>query len=213
MFLTYSEIKGRGLDTNRAQRMGWDELGRDLVVDGIEGPKTRGGLFLDPDVITAPVARVALAELLAGAQEAVGVNNKGEYPKKYMPPSFYGGAWCAGFASWCLASVYADAPSSVGAQRLGKRVAARGDKIVDARLVMPDDLMIWNRDGSDEGDDPWDDANGHVGIVVHVGCEWIYTIDGNKGRGGIVRVFRHRKADPGTRKSPWMWAARLCTPA
>lgn len=90
------------------QRLGWDVLGKPLVCDGLVGPKTRGALFLNPEVFLQakscadnapcdatphqvalfvqasmglyvhPSALAAFDDLWAGEQETHG-NNSGPY--------------------------------------------------------------------------------------------------------------------------------------
>ena len=211
MILRYTDLLSRGLSVNQIQRLGWEESGRPLVVDDIVGKRTLAAHYLDPSCVRTPIAAMALSQLLEGAQEAVGQNNKGRFPRRYMPTRWYGGSWCAGFASWCARAALGERviPWTVGAQRLGERVAAKGTSIKDAHQLQPDDFVVWDRDGADPGDDPSDDRNGHVGIVVAVDATHFYTIEGNRGRTGIVRVFRYNKDSPHMVNGPFIQGTRL----
>lgn len=83
MLIDYTEISTRIEDTAILQRMGFDHRGRPLAEDGIAGKLTKGASYLDPDVVTTPIAREALKDLLAGAQEE-GRPNDGAWVRGYM---------------------------------------------------------------------------------------------------------------------------------
>lgn len=210
----YRHILSHGLPTEIAQRLGVEPGGRPLIVDGIEGEKTRAARYLDPLLITHPLAMTALGFLLDGAQEYRG-NNRGPFVAKCMretkPDAKYG-PWCAGFASLCLNHTYGpQAPWILGARRLCLAVS---DDSGVGKLAYDDlragDLVCWNRDGPDEGSDPWDDWSGHVGIVAHreqgMG---VWIIEGNKGPyPAPVRVFYYTQTTISTDVQPFMFGAR-----
>lgn len=89
--------------------------------------------------------------------------------------------WCAGFVGWCYQRAAEDLGMalpfrrSLGAKRLGERVAAVGRKFKDARQARAGDLVVWHRGkiGS---------PSGHVGLVERIGDEYsITTLEGNSG--------------------------------
>ena len=209
MLIDYPEISKKIEDTAILQRMGFDPRGRPLAEDGIAGKLTKGGRYLDPRVITTPIAREALKDLLAGAQEE-GRPNDGAWVRGYMRNTR--GPWCAGSSSTWLARAHGDGvPYKRGARRLGLAVAKASSvgKIEDPFELEPDDLLILNRDGPDEGTDPNDDWSGHVGVIAAVDDDWIYTIEGNVGSfPAPVRVFRRARKDPGSPTSPFLFGAR-----
>ena len=209
--LRHDQIRRTGLPVALQQRLGVEPNGKPLAVDGIVGPRTRGATYLDPAELerTHPLVACALEELLAGAQEEGG-NNRGADPKKYMRGVLYPGAWCAAFVSWCLRKAYGEhTPYIRGARRLGLAVAEHSELgQLDAHELEPGDLIVWNRDGPDPGRDPSDDWSGHVAIVAHVDCDHVWTLDGNRGPRGRVRVFRHDRANPKMPNGPFLFGAR-----
>ena len=209
--LSHDQIRRTGLPVALRQRLGVEPDGTPLAVDGIVGPRTRAAVYLDPVALKQahPLVACALEELLAGAQEGPR-NNTGPWPKKYMRGVLYPGAWCAGFVSWCLRQTYGEGtPYIRGARRLGLAVAEQGDvgKLAVHELEVGD-LIIWNRDGPDPGRDPGDDWSGHVAIVAHLDGEHVWSIDGNRGPRGRVRIFRHDREDPAMPNGPFLFGAR-----
>jgi hypothetical protein len=201
---------------NRIQRMGFENNSGDLKplsVDGKAGPKTKGGIYLNPVAITTKVAIVALKELMAGSQEIEG-SNSGSFVRKYFRirgtvPKNYG-PYCAGFASYCLDEAYPelDTPYILGAIRMGNAVAASGGKHKIAQ-AKPDDMAIWKR----ETDSP---GTGHIGVFVTDtvkvdGVDYKFTIEGNVGNfPAPTRVFALKVSDPSRgEKNPWLFAARF----
>lgn len=199
------------------QRLGYDARGERLRIDGIIGPKTRGGRYVDPRSVAHPLAECAMRELLAGVQEHGG-NNRGPRVEQYQRgraaelEPWMRGAWCASFVSWCLWHTYGDdAPYIRGARRLGLAVARDGGGELAASELEEGDLIIWDRDGPDAGDDPSDDWNGHVGIVVGRGEDgYLYTIEGNaEARRGAVRVYRFPESElDRAADEPFLFGAR-----
>jgi len=210
---TIRRIVGDG-DVSMIQRLGFDSDGRRLVIDGILGPKTRGGTFVDPSSIEHPLVEYAMQELLDGVQEHGG-NNRGHRVEQYqrgragMLRRWMRGAWCAAFVSWCLWHTYGDdAPYIRGARRLGIAVA-EGDEL-DADELEPGDLIVWDRDGPDAGSDPSDDWSGHIGVVVGSTDDYTYTIEGNaEARRGAVRIYRFPRKTPNrAHNEPFLFGAR-----
>lgn len=163
--LTYQEIRARMPEAplRIIQRLGHDPVtGRALVCDGAEGPATRRAVYLNPDCVTAPVALVALAELLRGAQEVLGKNDGPDVHKYNRARGLFVGpyllwAWCALFASWCLWQVFSTFPKVSGAVRLVRDYLTQ----VQPHELRPDDLAAW-----------WSATRGrpfgHVGIVAAI---------------------------------------------
>ncbi len=209
MLIDYTEISTRIEDTAILQRLGFDHRGRPLAVDGIAGKLTKGGRFLEPDVITTPIAKEALKDLLAGAQEE-GARNDGPWVRGYMRGG--PGLWCAGSSSTWLERAYGPGtPYKIGARRLGLAVVKESGNpaIEDPFELAPDDLLVNNRDGPDADDDPNNDWSGHICVIAAVDNEWIYTIEGNVGAfPAPVRVFRRARKDPGSPEAPFLFGAR-----
>ena len=197
----YDTLAELGLDVQTIQRLGVDADGKILAVDGIVGPKTRGGTYLNPFAIERPLVEVAKDELLAGAEE-IGGNNRGEWVAKYYKrddASRYHGAWCAAFVGWCLQQAYGEeAPYKWGARRLVDAVELAGEEVA-LEDAQPGDVIGWKRDSSTT---PY---AGHVGIIAAVDCEHIYTIEGNSGPKGRVRVWRYPKDDPSRGATGELW--------
>jgi len=207
-----------GLGTDIVQRLGYDYLGRRLAIDGIAGPLTEGAIYVAPESVGPELVRVAMRELLKGAEE-VGGNNRGERVERYQRgraadlAPWMRGAWCASFVSWCLWRTFDDAyPYIRGARRLGLAVAERSElgEILEPGELEAGDLIIWDRDGPDAGDDPSDDWSGHIGIMVGRAGGYIWTIEGNaEARRGAVRVYRFPEGDLDRDKDePFLFGAR-----
>lgn len=182
--------------TNVIQRMGFTPAGVRLAVDGKLGPKTLNGIFIDPSDITTPAAKVALDELLALSQEEGG-SNMGRFVQKYFRmkrlPTKNAGAFCAGGASYCLNKGYPGegTPYLLGAQRLGRAVAAEGAGRHSIHDAKPDDLLIWNRKTDKPG-------TGHVEVSAIITDDIVYSIGFNVGPyQAPTRVFINKKSDPG----------------
>lgn len=159
---------------------------RPLVCDGIEGPKTRAAIYLNPSAIEeagCTPAKVALAEQLAGAAE-VGGPNAGPWVIKYArlsPGATLGtdrGAWCAFFASWVLdawAKLHGKShPKEGGARAVVRELPHQLDvkRALFSQLLVGD-LIAWP---STTRSASW---AGHVGIVAAKDEQGLYTIEGN----------------------------------
>jgi hypothetical protein len=174
--LTYTEIRARlpGVSVAILQRLGADPVtGRALVCDGVDGPRTKGAVYLNPDCVTDPAGVVALKELLAGAEEELG-RNDGPDVHKYAQlrgPYVKGKdlwAWCALFVSWCLCQVWASFGKVSGAIRLVRDHTTQ----VQLHELRPGDVVAW---WSVTRPRPY----GHVGLVVAITALWVWTIEGN----------------------------------
>lgn len=209
VLITYQDIRTKIEDTAILQRCGFDHRWRPLKEDGIAGELTEGGIYLNPDVITTPIAKEALKDLLAGAQEE-GARNDGKWVRGYMRGG--PGLWCAGSSSTWLERAYGPGtPYKIGARRLGLAVVEESgnEAIEDPFLLEADDLLVNNRDGPDADDDPNNDWSGHICVIAYVSDAWIYTIEGNVGAfPAPVRVFRRARMDPGSPKAPFLFGAR-----
>lgn len=172
------------LPTAVIQRLGHEAGGiKPLVCDGKIGPKTRGGIYLSPPVVAeagCTPATVALAELLAGAQETT--RNAGPWVMKYARLPLGGdlgrdrGAWCAFFASWCL-DVWArlhgkSFPAEGGARAVVRGLPLRVSLADGAAALQVGDLVAWPSLTRAS----W---AGHVGICVAKDDEGFYFIEGN----------------------------------
>lgn len=188
--LTYQEIRARlpGVPVQILQRLGADpQTGRALVCDGVDGPRTKAAVYLNPDAITTPVASAALKKLLAGSEEELGRNDGPDVHEFARKRGAYVkgrdlGAWCAMFASWCLWQVWSSFALVLGAIRLVR------DHLAEVQLheLKPDDLAAW-----------WSMTrprpHGHVGVIVALTASWAWTIEGNVDlRPGIDGVAARR---------------------
>lgn len=176
--LSYQEIRTQLPTTplRIIQRLGHDPIKDEaLICDGVEGDATRRAIYLNPQAVTTPVARVALRELLAGAGELLGKNDGPDVHKYNRARGLYVGpyllwAWCALFASWCLWQVFSSFPKVSGAVRLVRDYLTQ----VQPHELRPDDLVAW-----------WSATRGrpfgHVGIVATLtkSRNACWTIEGN----------------------------------
>lgn len=172
------------------QRLGFDENGKRLRIDGDIGSKSLGASYFNPDDVQHPLPSVALQELLGGSQEQpVGRNSGSWVAKYYLKPDEVEknhGAWCASFVGWCLRQVWGEkAPYSWGARRLFKKVCdwERGHE-VEISEAQEGDVILWSRDKAGP-------HFGHIGIVCGQDEDYVYTIEGNSGP--FVRTFRYSK--------------------
>lgn len=211
MICTYAQLSQAGIFAPAIiQRLGVEPSGEPLALDGKVGPRTRGAVYLDPSALASsnhPLVRWAVGELLDGVQEDRGRNNRGPRISEYKRFSkrFAKGAWCAEFVSTGLAESYPDEspPYIRGARRLVLKVGERRTRIDDPRDLRPGDILAFERKSTRTK------FAGHVGIVVHVTEQHIYTIEGNVGRRGAVRVFRYDRDDPRMSKNePFLYGAR-----
>lgn len=198
--LTYTEVLDYIESPEIFQRFGFDKRGRVLVVDGIVGPATRSATYYLPEDTSKLHVIKAYEEILAGAQEER--NNQGKFVKKYAPLWAYKKkpAWCAWFASWCLSFLNLDQPYKGNAKRLCRAVAKSGDMIENGSSVRAGDLMCWDR-GTRA-------VFGHVGIVCGIDEDYIYVIEGNVGKRGVVRIFRYDRDLPNRNNDAFLFAAR-----
>lgn len=188
--LTYQEIRARlpAVPLEIIQRLGADpQTGRALVCDGVEGPRTRAAVYLNPDAVTDKVSVVALRELLLGAEEEEGKND-GAWVHKYarLRGLYVKGKdlfpWCALFVTWCIAQVVASFGKVSGAIRLVR------DHLTSVQLheLRAGDVVAW---WSATRPRPY----GHVGIVVLITASWVWTVEGNVDlRPGIDGVAARR---------------------
>jgi hypothetical protein len=191
------------------QRLGVEKrTGRPLALDGALGPKSRAAVYLDPrDLLNGEALGAwATGELLAGVQE-VGGNNRGGRIAEYKRHStrFATGAWCAEFVSAGLAAVYGEgAPYVRGARRLVLKLGKqRGTLTRDPAELYAGHIVAFERSSTRTN------FAGHVGIVVFVTADHIYTIEGNVGKRGAVRVFRYDRDDPRMSPAePFLYGAR-----
>lgn len=155
------------------QRLGHDPVdNKPLVCDGKIGPRTKRAVFLPIDKIDNPYAIVALRELLSGAMEING-NNRGPFVNKYYrlsdkaSPTIDRGPWCAAFITWVLNQVK-PFPACWGAIRTVRDYMQH----ITIDEVQPGDCIAYkslNRDG----------LAGHIGLVVLVEDDCIWSIEGN----------------------------------
>lgn len=181
--MTFEQLRAAqpSLPLDVLQRLG-HEAGtiKPLVCDGIAGTRTKSGIYLSPQAVIdagCTPAKVALAELLAGAAE-VGGPNAGEWVIKYARLSAGAtlgknrGAWCAFFASWVL-----DQWAQLHGKAFGKEGGARAVVKLLTRValdaVQVGDLVAWP---SLTRAPSW---TGHVGIVAALDDLGVYTIEGN----------------------------------
>lgn len=223
--ITYDDIRDRlpGGYVRIIQRLGVEPDGTPLRPDGRVGWRTSSARYLDPLAVTHPVAAQALIGLLCGAEES-GAHNSGWWPERVNGGGDEGaharwrahpwrqGAWCAGYVSWCLLQAYGGAaPYILGAQRLGRAVADQGLR-VGLTQIQPGDLLVWDRDGPDPGDDPGNDMSGHIGILAAIHGNYAWAIEANTGPRGAVRAYRYdRRTVEGMARgdgSPYLHAAR-----
>lgn len=118
---------------------------------------------------------VAVEEARAGARE-IGANNAGPFVEKYLRREDKPGAWCAGFASWCIHEAAArldvtpPAPYKLTARGLQREL----QPLRKGEEPMGGDLVFWWRVAPDS----W---QGHVEIVSGFSDGILWTIGGNRG--------------------------------
>lgn len=187
------------LTLKQRQRLGVELNGTPLNDDGVEGPKTRGAIYVSPHQ-DHRLLKTAFDMALLGARED-GANNSGYFPHIFMAKKAYDadadrdvfksvrqGLWCAGFVSWCLWRAYGPrAPFSWSARTITRMWAhgkSGGKTILDVADALPGDVICWRREV------PGEDAAGHVGIVIGLFGSLLLVIEGNGGRaGGAVGVY------------------------
>jgi hypothetical protein len=171
------------------QRLGVDAQGRPLDDDGLIGPLSRGGRYLDRASVEVPSLKVLLDAAIAGARDEGG-NDRGMWPTAHMSltlvdpqaprnrPGGQQGPHCAGGLSWAMVIAYgAHAPAQLAnktrwsARDFGDLVAAWGS---DARglPVQVGDVLVWQRAG----------GGGHIAQVAAVDAEHVYCLETNTSR-------------------------------
>lgn len=178
------------------QRLGVESSGAPLNDDGVEGPRTRGGIYIAPGHPHSLIQQAVRASLNNAREE--GGNNRGVWPAL-----FYGaldelpeldaqrwraveqGPWCAAFVSWCIREAYGKGqPQAWGARRLVRRWAASPGQEVTLHTAQAGDLIAWRRDVAGEP------AAGHVGIVFGRWDGLLLVMEGNGSRkGGAVGLY------------------------
>jgi len=155
------------------QRLGCDPVtSKPLVCDGVLGPKTRGATYLPIDKLLAKTSIVALKELLDGSQELNG-NNRGKFVNKYFRSRAGAselknrGAWCASAVSWIYNQV-SPFRACWGAIRLVRDLMQR----ITTDEAREGDAVCWRSLTR-----PW--PYGHVGIIVLVEDDFVWSIEGN----------------------------------
>jgi len=189
-------------NTDLAQRAGVEPgTLRPLTVDGKLGPKTLGASYFVPGPGAHPLVTAAYAYILARAQERGG-NNRGPWVERFYAEYRPLGAWCAAFTSTVLREVYPDAPYTLGARRSFDRAkTANPESVVQIPDLRAGDILTWVRPSQST---PY---AGHIGLVVHVEGGVVYTIEGNAGPLGAVRVWAYPAADPRRSEREPVWGA------
>lgn len=195
------------LTLEQRQRLGVEASGRPLNDDGIEGPKTRAGIYLAPVSEHRLVAAYLRLSLLNAREE--GGNNRGRWPAYTMGQKELRGftpeviatmdatdvaRWskikqgptCAGTASTAIRLAYGEGqPQSLGAKQLGRRWAARPGEVVRLDDAQPGDLVIWHRVAASGNP-----AAGHIGVCAGRANGMILTLEGNGSRrNGAVGLY------------------------
>jgi len=199
MPITYEQLTRHlpQLPVDIVQRFGVEKHGTPLRTDGIVGPKTKSAEYVDPANQAHPLVAYAVGEAVAGAREYG--HNEGPWVVKYMgSEAWEGGSWCAGFVSWCLNTIYGDTPYIRGARRLVDALAKQGQR-VQPEDIAPGDVIGWERESTTTA------YAGHVGIVCEVTDTHVYTIEGNVGPRGEVRVFRYSRSENLRRGDQPVW--------
>ncbi|MCZ6807995.1 MAG: CHAP domain-containing protein, partial [Deltaproteobacteria bacterium] len=170
--------------------------GQPLMVDGVVGSVTWWALKTNDqdranhdrpfapefdtafrNALAARTVAVAMREMAAGARE-IGENNRGEFVEKYLRGKT--GAWCAGYASFCVEEASRDTNIPMpfnytgGARNILRQLEAQGFAF-DEGEPMGGDLMFWWRSAPDS----W---KGHVEIVTHFAHGTVFSIGGNRGK-------------------------------
>lgn len=207
MIATFDQMAARFADVKLIQRFGVEPNGVPLDDDGVIGPKTRSGLFIDPDLLTHPLTLQMARLALLNAREEGG-NNRGRWPGFVMgekpliqltPEQIAAlgaadvlkwqgreqGPTCAGHVSTVFRLAYGPGqPWSLSAReitRLWSRGPGRVVKLADAQ---EGDVLAWERD------DPDNKAAGHVVIVVARHAGLVITLEGNGSRkNGAVGLY------------------------
>jgi len=113
---------------------------------------------------------VKLAQVEIGNGE-VGGNNKGEFVKLYNKG--FEASWCAGFVSYILSKAnVVDLGYKLSAKAIWNEARELGWTV---EVPQAGDLIVFWR----ESPNSW---KGHIGIVEKVDDDYVYTIEGNKGK-------------------------------
>ena len=216
--LTYTAAAALGLPASTLQRFGVEPSGAALDDDGVVGPRTRGGLFLDPDTLTHPLTREMARLATLGAREE-GDNNQGRWPAFFMgdktlvdlTPELIAafaadqvarwkartqGPWCAGCMSTVIRLAYGPGqPHSHGARELARLWARRPGREVRLEDTQEGDIVAWRREAADGNP-----AAGHIGVVVTRTDDLLLVLEGNGGRkGGAVGLYGYTLKDKAAR--------------
>jgi hypothetical protein len=147
-----------------------DWEGKQLVVDGVLGPRTRWAVAisrLDPRrqaIVANACGFVGLVE--HGTNRGTEIDT---WLERCGAP--LGSPWCAAFASWCISVPGLPSVREAGAQALGRALRP-------STIILPGDVM-WFATGA------W---QGHCGIVIGTGPGELAAVEGNhQNRVAIVR--------------------------
>lgn len=193
MMISYDEHVARyPLWASARQRLGCDAQGAPLDDDGVVGPRSRAGLYLDTASITIPSLLALVAMTLAGGRDDGGGNDRGRWPRACMQRSAGRGSvdpqsprdrldsepaqgqWCAGGLSTALWIAHGQlAPHSWLARELGDLVAAWGSEVSDVRALLVGDVIVWQRPAGD---------GGHVAQVAAIHGGRVYCLECNTSR-------------------------------
>ena len=155
------------------QRLGCNPLtNAPLVCDGVEGPNTKNAVYLPIDKLVAKTSLIALKELLDGSQE-IGGNNRGKFVNKYFRVrqgsslTKNRGAWCAAFVTWIL-------NEAIGFRAVWGAIRTVRDHMQTIPIsdIKEGDCVSYR---SLTRPFPY----GHVGLIVLVEEDCVWTIEGN----------------------------------
>lgn len=216
--LTYTAAAALGLPASTLQRFGVEPSGAPLADDGIVGPRTLRGLFVDPDTLTHPLTREMARLARLGAREE-GDNNQGRWPAYLMgdktlvdltPEQIAAfaadqvarwrartqGPWCAGCMSTVIRLAYGGGqPHSHGARELARLWARAPGRALKLGEAEEGDIIAWRREAADGNP-----AAGHIGVVVTRTDDLLLVLEGNGGRrGGAVGLYGYTLKDDAAR--------------
>lgn len=174
-----------------------DSVSSEDAAEILEKPKD--DVFPNADSLTSEEkdARYSFLQTLAAQYGSTGqiIGGDGTYFSQWYIGAGWGqngwGAdtpWCACFLSWAAAQTaddpprFADVDEGMAAFRSDSRWAEAGGEYTP----IPGDYIFFDWGG---GSDP-----AHVGAVLYVENDWVYTIEGNSG--GRVAVQRYALSDP-----------------
>jgi hypothetical protein len=179
------------------QRLGVESSGAPLNDDGIEGPRTRSGIYIAPGHSHGLLKQAIWACLQGAKEDGTGPgsnNNRGTWPALFMGDKIElgwteedrrrferveQGPWCAGFVSWCIRTAYGEAgqPQALGAKYLTRLWARRPGQEVTLHTAQAGDLIAWRREARDGNK-----AAGHIGIIWGRHDGKLLVMEGNGGR-------------------------------